>query len=198
MKNYIFLDIETVPFKIEHEDVKEYLMDKKISKEQRAFDPNYCKIITIGIKKMNEDTKIFFGEEKEILQKLWSYLNENSDAVIVTHNGYKFDIPFIILRSCINDVDVPIKINTSKWGMERSNHFDVMLFLSHYESFSNINLDILGKMHKIEVDGERFRGAEIERLFKEKKFDKINEHCKQDLELLENVFKKLCLKYLGK
>lgn len=198
MKNYIFLDIETVPFKIEHEEVKEYLMDKKISKEQRVFDPNYSKIISIGIKKMDEDIKIFSGEEKEILEKLWGYLNENADAVIVTHNGYKFDVPFIVLRSCINDVNIPIKINTSKWSMERSNHFDVMLFLSNYESFPNINLDILGKMHKIEVDGERFRGAEIEKLFKENKFEEINEHCRQDLELLEKVFKKLCLKYLEK
>ena len=44
---YLFLDIETVPVKIIDEFVKEYFMDKKISKELRSLNPNYSKIITI-------------------------------------------------------------------------------------------------------------------------------------------------------
>ena len=43
---FIALDIETAPLKIEHEEVKQYLMDKKISREARSLDPNYSKIIT--------------------------------------------------------------------------------------------------------------------------------------------------------
>lgn len=196
MKNYIFLDIETIPIKIEHEDIKQYLMDKRISKEQRVFDPNYSKIVTIGIKKIDEDVKILFGEEKEILKEFWDFMKDNRDYILVTHNGYKFDVPFIILRSCINGVKIPVKINTNRWSMEKSNHFDIMLFFSQYENFTNINLDILGKMHGIEVNEKRVAGREVERLFNENKIDDINEHCRQDIILLEKIFKKICLGYL--
>ena len=37
---YLFLDIEVAPVEISNEHVKNYLMDKKISKEARSLDPN--------------------------------------------------------------------------------------------------------------------------------------------------------------
>ena len=112
---YIFLDIETVPLKISHEDVKDYLMDKKIGKERRSIDPNYAKIIVIGLKIFNEEIKIFSKDnEKELLQNFWNFLKDNTPFTLVTHNGYRFDIPFIILRSCINNIEPKFQINTKQ------------------------------------------------------------------------------------
>jgi DNA polymerase elongation subunit (family B) len=196
---YIFLDIETVPIEIEHEDIKSYLMDKQISKERRSLDPNYSKIITIGIKPFKQDPIILSGDEKEILEQLWTFLKNQENPIIVTHNGYQFDIPFIILRSIINNVDIPIHINTNKWSMENSNHFDTLQFFSHYGTFINPSLDVLGKMHNLDFPSEeRFTGREIEKLFKEGELEKIKTHCKQDIEILEKLFEKLCLNYLEK
>lgn len=198
--NYLMLDIETVPLEITHEDVKTYLMDKRISKEQRCFDPKYSKVILICVKPMNHDVKVFYNEdEKQLLTEFWSYMKENfRNTVLVTHNGYKFDIPFLILRSCINNVEITAAVNTNRWQLERSNHFDTMLFFSQNEIFTNINIDILGKMHGIHVPDKRFFGIDIERLYKEGNTDKIKEKCKQDVEILENLFKKMCLNYLTK
>ncbi len=97
---YIFLDIETTPFDIEHNDVKQYLMDKKISKEARSLNPLYSKIITIGLKTLNEPTQILFGKEKDMLEQFWKNIM-GLNTTLVTFNGYKFDIPFIILRSVL-------------------------------------------------------------------------------------------------
>jgi len=198
---FITLDIETVPLNIEHEDVREYLMDKKISKEARSLDPNYSKIIAIGIKILNEPEKIFYGDdEKVILNEFWNFMkefaNKNPFYKIVTHNGYKFDIPFITLRSCLNDIDIPksIDINTNQWNMNRSNHFDTMVFFSHYGNFTNPNLDVLCKLSGIEVPKGRIFGADIERVYKNNDWEKIIEHCKQDIEILEKLFEKLCIK----
>ncbi len=195
---YLALDIETVPFEINHKDIIQYLMDKKISKERRSFDPNYSRIIVIAVKE-NEETKVFDNEnEKLLLEEFWSYLKTKKDFILITHNGYKFDIPFLILKSCINEVKVPFSINLNKWQMENSNHFDIMQFFSQYETFTNLNLEILGKMHSIEVSGNRISSSDIEELYKNNELDKIKEKCKQDVELIDRIFKKLCLKHLEK
>ena len=197
---FITLDIETVPLKIEHEEVREYLMDKKISKEARSLDPNYSKIIAIGVKVLNEP-KMFYGDDEEkILNEFWNFMkefaNKNPFYRIVTHNGYKFDIPFIIIRSCINNIDLPkeVDINTNMWNMKKSNHFDTMIFFSHYGNFINPNLDVLSKLAGIEVPKERIFGADIEKVYKNNDWGKITEHCRQDVEILEKLFEKLCLK----
>ncbi len=191
------LDVESVPLDIENEDVKKYLMDKKIG-ERRKLDPNYSKIILICVKFLDGESKIFEGEEKELLVKFWEFMKENKDAIIVTHNGYGFDVPFLTIRSCVNNVNIPVKINMNRWGMENSNHFDTMLFFSSQGSFTNPNLHILAKLNNIDVKEGLIDGREIEKLYKEGNLEKIKEHCKGDVETLEKVFGKLCLSYLNK
>ena len=76
--NYLFLDIEVVPLEISNEDVKTYLMDKKISKEARSLDPNYSKIICASLKLDNDEIKVFYGDnEAEILENAWKIIKEN-------------------------------------------------------------------------------------------------------------------------
>lgn len=191
---YIFLDIETAPIKIENEDVKEYLMDKRISREDRSLNPLYAKIIAIGLKAMN-GINIYNGEEKEILEQFWSNIGNSLNTTLVTYNGYKFDIPFIILRSIINKVKIPFSINLNKWQMEKSNHFDLMLFFSQHETFINPNLRILGKMYGIESD-DKLYGYDIERLYKEGKIEEIKKKCQNDIEVMEKLFLKFCKEHV--
>jgi len=194
---YLILDIETVPLDIEHEDVKKYLMDKKIG-ESRKLNPSYAKIILICVKFLNGEFKVFEGNEKELLTNFWNFVKDNKDVKIITHNGYGFDIPFLTIRSCVNNVDITVKINMNRWGMENSNHFDTMLFFSSQGQFTNPNLDILAKLNGIEVEGEFIDGRDIEKFYKKGNLEKIKEHCKRDIEVLEKVFEKLCFGYLNK
>ncbi|MEK6835668.1 MAG: ribonuclease H-like domain-containing protein, partial [Nanoarchaeota archaeon] len=191
--NYLFLDIETAPIKINDENIKEYLMDKKISKERRSMDPNYSKIITIGLKS-NDKLELFYGDnEKELLVKFWDLVNK--DVIIVTHNGYGFDIPFLLIRSIVNNV-LPKNINLNPWQMLNSNHFDTMLFFSQHSNFTNPRLDILAKLNNINTPEERILGNEVEKFYKQGNWEKIKERCTQDIELLEKVFNKLCKNYI--
>lgn len=191
---YAFLDIETVPIKIENEEVKSYLMDKKITAGRRSLDPNYSKIIVIGIK-VNDNLELLYDEdEKALLEKFWKFV-ENKDLKFITHNGYGFDIPFLIVRSCLNNVKITNNINKNKWNMEKSNHFDTMLFFSQ-NIFTNPNLHVLAHLQGIEFKDNKIRGNDVERLYGEGKIDEIKEHCKLDIEILEKVFRKSCLSYL--
>jgi len=80
--------------------------------------------------------------------------------------------------------------------MEGSNHFDTMQFFSQYGNFTNPNLSILAKMHGIDIPSTRIKGSEIENLYKEGKLGEIKDHCVEDVDILESLFKKSCLDYL--
>jgi 3'-5' exonuclease len=184
--NYLVVDIETVPMDIKDEVIREYLMDKQISREMRCFNPLYSKIICIGLKPKDKETIILSGDnERKILEEFWDIVKDYN--IVVTHNGYGFDIPFLMIRSVINQVKNSIKINTNKFNMENSNHFDTMLFFSQ-NIFTNPRLDIIAKTLGINIGENRFTGAEVERLYKEGKMNEIVRHCKEDIELAEKIY----------
>ncbi len=197
---YISLDIETVPLVIEDDTVKAYLMDKKISKYQRSFHPLFSRIIVICVKELESTTEVYHNDdEKLLLEQFWRRFGELKSPKIITFNGYNFDIPFLITRSIINDVSIPFQINTNKWQMEKSNHFDVMRFFSSHETFLNISLRTISKILEIKNGGQNgTAGSDIERLYKAGNIDAIKEKCKYDVELLEKVFEKSCRRYLEK
>jgi len=189
----IFLDIETVPLKIVDETVKEYLMDKKISKEMRSLDATYSKVFLIGVKVFGGEFKFFSGEEKDLLKEFWDFIKKEKNFKIITHNGYKFDVPFLNIRSVVHNVE-KVDINLNMWQMEKSNHFDTMQFFSQNGTFINTNLEILGKMNGVEVKNGKLSGRDIERLYNEGKMDEIKNKCKRDLEILEGVYNKFFVK----
>jgi len=182
--NHLVIDIETVPIDIKDEMIREYLMDKQISKEARSLHPLYSKIICIVVKGREEI--VLTGEEKNILEKFWNIAREYD--YFVTHNGYGFDIPFIIIRSAINKIKYSSKIQLNKYTMNNSNHFDTMLFFSQNGVFFNVRLDVIARSLGIDVGEDRFSGREVERLFNEGRMDEIIKHCKEDVEITEKIW----------
>ena len=184
--DHLVIDIETVPLEIKDDVVKEYLMDKQISKEMRCFNPLYSRIICIGLKPKDKDIIILNeDDERKLLEEFWDTAKDYN--LFVTHNGYGFDIPFLIIRSVINQVKSKVNININKFSMINSNHFDTMLFFSQ-NIFTNPRLDIVAKTLGINIGDNRFTGAEVERLYKEGKMDDIVRHCKEDVELTEKIY----------
>lgn len=188
---YCVLDIETVPLKIEDDDIIEYLMDKKFT---RGLHPVFSKIIVIGVKEEDEDPIIFYGDdEPEIIKKFWKFFYEKRPNLIVTFNGYKFDIPFIYIRSLINKIELTptVGINQNKWRLEQSNHYDLMLAFSGIDSFQWVSLEILCRMNGITVSDNRTDYEDIEESYKKSEWDPIIEHNKQDLVMTEELYKKI-------
>ncbi|MBL7147883.1 MAG: ribonuclease H-like domain-containing protein [Nanoarchaeota archaeon] len=185
--DHLIIDIETVPLELKDEVIREYLMDKQISKEMRSLNPLYSKIICICLKPKDKETVILSSDnEKELLEQFWSIVKDYH--LFITHNGYGYDIPFIIIRSTINKIKPTININLNKFQMLTSNHFDTMLFFSQNSVFTNPRLDIVAKTCNIDIGDSRFDGREIERLYKEGKLDQIKQHCKEDVEITEKVY----------
>ena len=93
----------------------------------------------------------------------------------------------------VNNVE-KVDINLNIWQMENSNHFDTMLFFSQNGVFINSNLDVLGKMNGVSVEGGGVMGRDVERLYGEGKMDEIKEKNKRDLEILEGIYNKFFVK----
>lgn len=188
-ENYVLIDIETVPLKFEQEEILNYLIEKRFP---RGRHPAFSKIFVIGLKEQSKETIIFRNEnEKEILEEFWKKLEEINPDRIVTWNGFRFDVPFLEVRSRINGIKIPLEIEKNKWNMFDSNHIDCMWLLSGMnKDFKWIRLDIASTLLGIEHN-RKVTGREIEKLYRENDWETIENHCKEDLRMLEEIYKKL-------
>jgi len=186
---YIFVDIETAPLDLIDKEVVRYL----IRKQTNTFNPIFSRIIVIGTMEPGKAPKQFHGEnEKKILEDFWKEMAARSPLRVITFNGYSFDIPFIYVRSRINRVRPTVEICTYKYGMEKSNHFDCMLALSHLGTFPWVSLEILCKAHGIPVSKDREGSEVIANLYEKRDWKAILEHNKGCLELTEKLYEKCC------
>ena len=186
---YAVIDIEVIPERFGSDEVKEYLMDKNFP---RKIHPLFSKILLIGIKCGNEKIEIIHSDdEKEVLHSFWSRIAELKPDIIVTFNGYNFDIPFLNIRSNVKSIKPTMDINLVKWKYETSNHFDCMQVLSANQTFLNVALEISCRVFKIPVPENRVSGEEIPKLYGKNEVETIKEHCRQDVEMTEQLYLKL-------
>ena len=181
MINYFVVDIETCPI-----DLPRYLAIENEEERRKLLNPIDSKIIAIGVRYSSEN-KIFLSEnEKEILEKFWEEWKKikstNSSAQACGFDILRFDIPFIISRSLINNViispffmqqivDIKEKINAYRYGKTRGK-------LKEYASL--LGLRTLG-----------FDGSQIPSLCQEKNWNKLKEYLANDLEITDELYKRI-------
>jgi DNA polymerase elongation subunit (family B) len=187
--NYVVIDVEVYPVKYEESEINEYLMDKNFP---RKIHPLFSRVLVIGFKAQNGETELlYYKDEKELLTKFWSRIQELKPDLFVTFNGYNFDIPFLHVRSKVNGVTPLNEINLNKWRSETSNHYDCMQVLSSNQTFLNVALDISCRIFNIPIPEQRFYGEDVYKLYEAGKLEAIKEHCGQDIELTEQLYLKL-------
>ncbi|UCH89753.1 MAG: ribonuclease H-like domain-containing protein [Thermoplasmata archaeon] len=186
---WVVVNIVVAPQKPFTNDIMEYLMDKSFP---RKIHPLFSKIVMIGLKKQGRTPILIYGQkEKNILNRFWKYMDKVQPDKIVTFNGYNFDVPFINIRSKMNKIQPSVEFNTTKWRMENSNHFDCMQLLSGKENFLNVALEISCRLLGVEVPDDRIRGEEIPAYHANGEVEPLKIHCVQDLEMTEQLYKRL-------
>jgi DNA polymerase elongation subunit (family B) len=187
--DYVVLDVEVLPDEIKQKEISEYLMDKNFPWKMH---PMFSRVLVIGFKLQDKDTELYyFKDEKELLEKFWSRLKDLKPGIIVTFNGYNFDIPFIHIRSKLNNVSPTMDINLNKWRADNSNHYDCMQVLSANQAFLNVALDISCQVLDIPIPEPRHYGEEVYKLYQAGDMATIKEHCRQDVELTEQLYLKI-------
>jgi len=177
-ENYFIVDIETCPI-----DLENYF---SLDEEERIkkLNPIDSKIVAIGVRVKGEN-KLFFGDEKEILTKFWEewkrLRQEHSDTFLVGFNVTNFDIPFIVSKSFVHDIeivpfslksilDVKDKINAYRWGKTRGK-------LKEYGEL--LGMDVLG-----------MDGSQIPELCKNNDWETIKKYLSKDLEITDKLFER--------
>ena len=177
-EDYLIVDIETCPndlecyFSLEEED------------RLKKLNPIDSKIVALGIKVNNED-KVFMGEEKLILSKFWDEFKkiklEKPGVVLVGFGITNFDLPFIVAKSFIHNIkivpfslksvlDLREKINAYRYGKTRG------------------KLEEYGKLLGLEISS--IDGSKIAELIRDNKLEDIKNYLIKDLEITEKLFER--------
>ena len=100
-ESYFVVDVETCPI-----DLDGYFLLETDEEKIKKLNPIDSKIIAIGIRNRGE-SKIFSGDEKDILTKFWSEWKKlkygSPSILLVGFNVTNFDIPFIVARLKFRD-----------------------------------------------------------------------------------------------
>lgn len=196
----LVFDIETLGKKFEDLDEVEqdYLLnnlekgevDKEIAKTKTALYSIFGMVCAIGAwdvnnkkgivfslseKEINPENRDFkyeiFKTEKELLIRFWQLIDKYEQ--FVTYNGDTFDFPYLIIRSGINRVKVPL---------EMKRYSDKFIDLQNkIRQNHGFKLEMLCKAFGIENPKEKgVHGGDVSKLYYDGEFNKIADYVARD------------------
>jgi len=195
----LVFDIETVgkPFEKLEKGDQDYLLnnlesgaEEKDAKLRTALHPIYGFVTYIGMlnpdtgkgkvigtadKKYKPENKDFVYEncqdEKELLEKFWQIASLYEQ--FVSYNGRKFDVPYLVFRSLVNKVTIPVDINGT-------GHVDLQVCLRPYGTRA-YKLEAISKALGVTNPKEKgVSGLHVSRLYEEKKYQEIIDYVARD------------------
>jgi uncharacterized protein YprB with RNaseH-like and TPR domain len=151
--------------------------------ETTGLNPMEDRVLCISYKSIgNETITIYSEDEKEILEQFWYSFNE--DLEIIGFNSDSFDLPFIIKRSLINNIKVKKICKT----------IDLRKVVnSFFYSYNKLEKGSLREWALIlGINPETHNGSMMNEHFLKKEWDKITQHCKEDIIITEKLYER-CL-----
>lgn len=171
-----FFDIETTPLKISAWKTWE-------ADSLRVEEEWY--ILSFAVKLGDSATKVYslnqFKSEKELVKKLWEYLDKSD--ILVSHNGDRFDIKKSNARFMFHGFQPPSPYRT----------IDTLKVAKKYFAFTSNRLDALGEYLGV---GRKVKHKGMDLWFSCMKgdssaFSRMRKYNKQDVDLLYAVYNKL-------
>ena len=142
-----------------------------ITKKKAALDPLTGEILTISWGGSKEVT-VIYGDppdlcEVDSLVNWWQVCEEHRGSRIAFHNGFGFDLPFLIRRSWMLDVTVPDWVKWTGPGRARvsSVFTDTMTTWTMGEYNKFVKLDVLARVFGLEGKSKGCTGADFARMW---------------------------------
>ena len=203
----LIMDIETVgeDFETDFNDYeKEYLLKYATSDEEReefklktALSPLTGKVVTIAywqsdqkkgqVETVSETEKDFETDEakfhfvkteKELLERFWKIILKH--PLLVTFNGRGFDVPFLLIRSAVNQV-TPTR-NLMPYRYDAKIHCDLADQMSFYGALrSPKSLHFFTRAFGIKTPKDAMEGKEVTNYYKAGRHKEIAEYCLKDV-----------------
>ncbi len=207
-KRIITIDIETLPTsepfesKLFWETEEEYRKTGLDSSLGRILCIGYCEenehgeIIEKGCFGWNEITQSFETDETILLNDFWNYVKgfQHRIDLLIGHNIFGFDLPFIIQRSVIHDIKPTVNFDMNKY--HKFPIFDTMLRWDFYvfKKMTSLKKLAFAMGLKCPKSGD-IDGSKIKEAFDAGKFEEIHKYCLQDVEATHNIWRKMNFKF---
>lgn len=203
---HLFIDIETLghePEKNKIQPPKNYKSDEAIEKyrnenldkiwRENALKSLHCDVICVGYAFDSEPVEAIYGDEKDMFIALDAILAKGDNPehlLVVAHNGLNFDFPILRhraikygLKTLFNVLDFKNKYDPRVQDTQAL--FAGTDYKGHY------SLDNIAKFLGIEGKSEGIDGAKVHDYFLDGRIKEIADYCRQDVEVLRNVYNKL-------
>jgi len=123
----------------------------------------------------------YFRSEAGLLKMFWQIVEEYEH--IITYNGKRFDVPFLIFRSLVNKVVIPVNLNRS------GSHTDLMQAIRPYGT-RVYKLEAICKALGITNPKEKgVSGLHVAKLYRNKKFQEIIDYVSRDAISTADLYK---------
>jgi len=221
LEKVLFLDIETVPYESNFEDLdytfqklweektqwqrKEEFTPSKYYKLKAGVMAEFAKVICISIGYLFTEKgeqyfriKSFYGDDEFILlEKFIDLLNKkfkSNSHLLCAHNGKEFDFPFLARRILINGLKLPKLLDIAGKKPWEVNHLDTMELwrFGDYKNYTSIKL--LAALFGIPTPKDDIDGSQVARVYwEENDLERIKKYCQKDTLTVAQ----LLLKYKG-
>ncbi len=134
----------------------------------------------------NNDVKYSSYTEEKMLLRFWEYVKK-ADAVI-TFNGRKFDLPFLMMRSAILKLK-PTR-NFIRKRYDNNSHIDLLDKFTHYGITKKFNLDFY--CHAFGIESPKSHGVsgmDVKALYNAGKTKEIATYCGHDVAATYKLYK---------
>lgn len=221
MQQYLFIDIETVPYTDRFSSLTpamQHLWAKKAATLKAApeEDPEalytersgvfseFAKVVCIGIGclvKKDDGWKIFLksltgDDERELLdrfcQVLKSFRDREKELIFCGHNIKEFDIPFLCRRMVIHGMDLPDCLDIAGKKPWEVLHTDTMELWKFGDKKNYTSLELLAEVLQIPTPKDDIDGSMVGQVYwQEHNLQRIADYCLKDVLTTARVFLRL-------
>jgi len=205
MTRRIFVDIETLP-PDKNTSAIGLLEDVVACSEEEfrrlALDGDYGRVLTIGLIVEHDDqvihqgllgrerqTMMFHLDEARTLRAFWKLLkgfNPRRD-LIVGHNLFDFDLPFLYKRSVIQRVRPTVELSFARYRSQPI--FDTMHQWNKWSPRKYVSLDRLARILGMESSkGQGIDGSRVYEKFCAGCHGEIADYCMRDVDLVRAIY----------
>jgi hypothetical protein len=202
----IFLDIETLPPDKGAGATLSLPEDVAACSDEEyrrlALDGDFGRVLTVGVIVEQDDqvihrgllgrerrTMMFHLDEARTLHGFWKLLwgFDLSRDLVVGHNLFDFDLPFLYKRSVIRRVRPTIELPFTRYRSRPV--FDTMHQWNKWSPRKLVSLDRLAKVLGLESSkGRGIDGSLVYDRFREGRHEEIADYCLRDVELVRAIY----------